>query len=155
MNKRLIFWTLLLFSMWMILTNNLEMANIFLGIIISFLVALLYTKLFNQEEFAFINPFYLFLYILILIKNLLISNLQIAKKVLSKDMKLSPAIVGVKTELKNDWKKLLLANSITLTPGTLTLDIEDDVLYIHVLQCENLESKERITKEFENIISKI
>ena len=56
---------------------------------------------------------------------------------------------------KSDWKKLLLANSITLTPGTLTLDIEDDTLYIHIIECKDMANKELITKEFEDIISKI
>ena len=91
----------------------------------------------------------------ILVKNLIISNAQIEKRTLSKDIKLSPAIVAVKTELKSDWKKLLLANSITLTPGTLTLDIIDDTIFIHIIEYRNRDDKESITKEFENIISKI
>ena len=155
MISRLAFWTLLLFCMWILLTSNLEIANIILGLGLSFFVSLLYSKLVKQEEFEFINPFYLFIYLFILIKNLIISNLHVAKKVMSKDMKLSPAIVGVKTELKSDWKKLLLANSITLTPGTLTLDIKDDILYIHVLECTDIDKKEEITREFENIIAKV
>jgi len=70
-------------------------------------------------------------------------------------MNLSPAIVAVKTDLKSDWKKLLLANSITLTPGTLTLDIKDDTLFIHVIEYHEGTGKESITKEFEDIIAKI
>jgi multicomponent Na+:H+ antiporter subunit E len=70
-------------------------------------------------------------------------------------MKLAPVIVAVKTELKSDWKKLLLANSITLTPGTLTLDIKDDTLFIHAIEYHEGASKENITKEFEDIIAKI
>lgn len=94
-------------------------------------------------------------YLFVLLKNLIISNLQISKRVLSKDMKLSPAIVAVKTDLESDWKKLLLANSITLTPGTLTLDIKDDTLFIHDIDYHEDSSQESITKEFEDIIAKI
>ncbi len=153
--NRLFFWTLLLFVMWMILSANFEVANIFIGFGVSFLVALIYTKIFKHAEFETINPYWLGVYILVLMKNLIISNLQIAKRTLCKDMKLSPAIVEVKTELKSEWKKLLLANSITLTPGTLTLDIKDNRLYIHIIECRDIANKQLITKEFEEVISKI
>jgi len=141
--------------MWLILTANFQVANIFIGLGVSFSIALLYSKMFIHKKVELINPYYLGVYILILMKNLIISNLQIAKRTLSLDMRLAPEIVAVKTELKSDWKKLLLANSITLTPGTLTLDIKDDTLYIHIIECRDKENKELITKEFEDIISKI
>ena len=152
---RLLFWTVLLFCMWMVLTSNFQMANILIGVVVSFSIALLYIKLFTHKAFEFISPLWLGVYLWILLKNLIISNLRITKRTLSKDMKLSPAIVAVKTNLESDWKKLLLANSITLTPGTLTLDIKDDILFIHVIEYHEGSSKESITKEFEDIIAKI
>lgn len=152
---RLLFWTTLLFCMWLILTSNFQISNILVGATVSFSIALLYTKLFTHNTFEFINPFWLGVYILVLLKNIIISNLQITKRVLSPDMKLSPAIVAVKTELKSEWKKLLLANSVTLTPGTLTLDVRDDTLFIHVIEYHEGSSKENITKEFEDVITKI
>ena len=152
---RLLFWTLLLFTMWLVLTSNFQVANILIGLGINFSISLLYTKMFKHEKVEGFNLFYFFIYLLVLLKNLIVSNLQIAKRVLSRDMHLAPAIVAVKTELKSDWKKLLLANSITLTPGTLTLDIKEDTLYIHVIECKDMNEKENITKEFEAIIAKI
>ena len=152
---RLLFWSVLLFVMWLILTSNIQIANILIGATVSFSIALLYTKLFTHKTFEFISPFWLGVYLWILLKNLIISNLRITKRTLSKDMKLSPAIVAVKTNLESDWKKLLLANSITLTPGTLTLDIVDDTLFIHVIEYYKDSDKESITKEFEDIIAKI
>ena len=152
---RLVYWTILLFTMWIILSNNFQIFNIFIGLGISFFISLLYIKMFEHKEFEFINPFWFGVYILVLLKNLLISNIQIAKRTLSRDMKLSPVIVAVKTELKSEWKKLLLANSITLTPGTLTLDIKDDILYIHVIEHQNDSDKQMIIKEFEDSIAKI
>lgn len=152
---RILFWTTLLFGVWMILTANVQVVNILVGLGISFSIALLYTKMFSHAKIEMINPYYLGVYILVLVKNLIISNLHIAKRVLSPDMKLNPAIVAVKTELTSDWKKLLLANSITLTPGTLTLDIKDDMLYIHIIECKDIAMKENITQEFEAVIKKI
>ncbi len=152
---RLLFWTILLFTLWMVLTSNVQIFNIVIGIGVSFSIALLYTKLFIHKAFEFISPVWFMVYLYVLLKNLILSNLQISKRILSKDMKLSPAIVAVKTNLESDWKKLLLANSITLTPGTLTLDIKDDMLFIHVIEYHEGSNKEDITKEFENIIAKI
>ncbi len=153
--QRVLFWTALLFLMWMVLTANIQMGNIFIGLGVSFSIALLYTKMFEHAKFEMINPYWFFIYILVLIKNLIRANIDITKRVLSKDMRLNPAIVEVKTELKSDWKKLLLANSITLTPGTITLDVKDDILYIHTIECKSTENRELITKEFEDIIAKI
>ena len=152
---RLLLWTILLFAMWLILTSSLQGTNTLIGLAISFCIALFYTKLFKDNTFETINFFWFGAYILVLLKNLIISNIQIAKRTLNKDMKLSPAIVAVKTELKSDWKKLLLANSITLTPGTLTLDIKDDILYIHVIEYHDGERKELLIQEFEDVIAKI
>lgn len=152
---RIFFWTILLFLMWLILTANFQIANLLIGLGISFVLAFLYEKMFTHEKIQMINPYYFGVYLFILMKNIIISNLQIAKRTLSKDMKLAPAIVGVKTQLTSDWKKLLLANSITLTPGTLTLDVKDDMLYIHIIEYRDEEDKAEITREFENIIAKI
>ena len=152
---RLIFWTTLLLGMWVIFTGNSHMPNILVGVGVSFSIALLYINMFKHSEFEFISPIWVLIYLWVLAKNLIISNLQITKRTLSRDMKLAPAIVCVKTNLKSDWKKLLLANSITLTPGTLTLDIKDDMLYIHIIECKDIKQKENITKEFEDVIARI
>ena len=152
---RLLFWTVLLFVLWMVLTANFQMSNIVVGIAVSFSISLLYTKLFIHKAFEFISPVWFMVYLYVLLKNLILSNIQISKRILRPDMKLSPAIVAVKTNLESDWKKLLLANSITLTPGTLTLDIKDDTLFIHVIEYDEGSNKENIIKEFEDIIAKI
>ena len=152
---RLLLWTTLLFAMWLILTSNFYVANILIGLGISFSIAFLYIKLFKDDTFKMISFFWFGAYILVLLKNLIISNFQITKRTLRKDMRLSPAIIAVKTELKSDWKKLLLANSITLTPGTLTIDIKDDILYIHAIEYHEGESKKLLTQEFEDAIARI
>ncbi len=152
---RLLFWTVLLFTLWLVLTANTQVANIIIGLGVSVSIALLYIKLFAQNNFEFINPLWLGVYILVLLKNLITSNIDIAKRTLSRDMKLAPAIIAVETNLTSDWKKLLLANSITLTPGTLTLDVKDNILYIHMIEFREGDNKESVIKEFEDIIAKI
>ena len=152
---RLLLWTGFLFVLWLVLTSSLGIQNLLVGIVVSYGIALLYTQMFKDEKVEHFSISAAFAYLYILLKNLVISNLQINKRILSKELEISTAIVAVKTDLKSDWKKLLLANSITLTPGTLTLDIKGDTLFIHTLQYEEGKDKREITKEFEEAIAKI
>jgi multicomponent Na+:H+ antiporter subunit E len=152
---RILFWTLFLFVLWLVLSDSLDIQNIIVGIIVSYAIALLYTKMFPDDEVDHFSIYGLLAYLYVLMKNLVISNLQINKRILSKNMNISEAIVAVETDLESDWKKLLLANSITLTPGTLTLDIKGNTLFIHTLQYEEGMDKKEIIKEFEDAIRKI
>ncbi len=84
--------------------------------------------------------FYWFHYLFIFFPYELIkANLQVAKAVLFPKSSLKPGIIAVPIDLKKDWAIALLANSITLTPGTITLDISADrkTLYVHCLAVEN------------------
>ncbi|SFV55004.1 Na(+) H(+) antiporter subunit E [hydrothermal vent metagenome] len=153
---RFIFWSIMLFIIWIILTGSVEIANILVGIILSVGTTLLYLNMFEEKkEFEFINPFWLLVYIYVLIKNIIKSNIYLSKILARKDLNLTPAIVAVPTKLDSDWKKLLLANSITLTPGTLTLDIKEDMLFIHIIEYEKGTDKLEITREFEKVIKNI
>jgi len=153
--KSIIYWTLILFILWLVLSASLNIQNIIVGLGVSYSIALLYVKMFKDETVYRFSLYAFVLYLGVLFKNLVKSNLQINKRILSKDMNISAAIVAVETDLETDWKKLLLANSITLTPGTLTLDIKGNTLFIHTLQYEEGMDKKEIIKEFEDAISKI
>ena len=59
------------------------------------------------------------------------ANLTLAKIVLSPSLPINPGFVKVRTTLKSPMGRLLLANSITLTPGTLTVEMEGEWLYVH------------------------
>jgi len=153
---RLIFWTIFLFFLWMVLSGSMALDNIVVGVGVSFAIALLYTNSFVEDkEFIHISPKGLINYLFVLLKNLVTSNLQINKRILGRKIDISPAIVAVETTLVEDWKKLLLANSITLTPGTMTLDIKDNILFIHAIAYDEIDDKHDIIKEFEEAIAKI
>lgn len=70
-------------------------------------------------------------YIFYYLKALITSNLNVAAIVISPDLPVKPGIVTVRTKLKSAMGRMLLANSITLTPGTLTVDMDGDLLHIH------------------------
>lgn len=70
-------------------------------------------------------------YVLYYIKELVKSNINVALIVLSPALPVNPGIVTVRTKLKSSMGRMLLANSITLTPGTLTVDLDSEFLHIH------------------------
>lgn len=63
------------------------------------------------------------------------ANLDLARRVLSPRLPIRPAVVEVETALESDLGKLLLANSITLTPGTLSVDVKDHHIVVHWIDC--------------------
>lgn len=85
----------------------------------------------------------------------LYSGLSVAKLVLSPQMKVKPAIFAYPLTLEKDWEITLLANLITLTPGTLSVDFSADEkqLYIHVINTDDLdEERALIQNGFERLI---
>lgn len=74
-----------------------------------------------------------FVYFIHLIVNIVKANVNVALIVLSRKMPISPGIVILKTKLEKDLSKTFYANSITLTPGTVTINLEGDRLVVHCL----------------------
>ncbi len=70
-------------------------------------------------------------YLFLLIKEIIVANLQMMKIVTSKKAKIHPVMVKVKIPLKTNFARVLLANSITLTPGTITAELNGDEFTIH------------------------
>ncbi|MGC9363524.1 MAG: Na+/H+ antiporter subunit E [Fidelibacterota bacterium] len=124
----------LLFIIWMVLTNTLQSAELITGIAISLVLALVlnqnYQKL-GLPPIGIKRIAYFVMFLLVLLKEIVKANFDVAYRVLHPKMPINPGIVIIKTGLKQDIAKMLLANSITLTPGTFTLDIRDDELLIH------------------------
>jgi len=88
------------------------------------------------------------------------ANVHVAYIVLHPSLPIKPGIVKIKTKLKNDSALTLLANSITLTPGTLTIDVNKNKgdLYIHwidVTTTDSIEATNRIGGRFEKTLSEV
>jgi len=131
-NIPVMFATLLLF--WLMLMGRLTVDVLVIGVLASLVIALLYpnglsffTELRATPE-AFVAGLRYFGYFF---KELVKSNLRLAAVVLSPSLPIKPGIVKVRTRLKSRMGRLMLANSITLTPGTLTVEMDGEWLYIH------------------------
>ena len=97
-------------------------------------------------------------YIPILLWEIIKSNLDVAYRVLHPRMPINPGIVRVPVTLKSGYGKTILANSITLTPGTLTLDVKDQNFYVHWLNIQTYDPQEAaatITGRFMKVLGKV
>jgi multicomponent Na+:H+ antiporter subunit E len=61
------------------------------------------------------------------------ANIQVAREVLKKDIKLAPKLIKVPAPQPSDLTRTIFANSVTLTPGTVTVDVREDSLLVHAL----------------------
>lgn len=80
-------------------------------------------------------PLHLLGYLGYFLVQLALSNLDMARRVLAPALPLNPGLVEVRTGLRSELGRMLLANSITLTPGTLTVDLDGDRLLVHWIDC--------------------
>lgn len=81
-------------------------------------------------------------YLGLLIKEIVVANFQMAKIILSKKAEIHPVMVKIRIPLKTRFARVLLANSITLTPGTITAELEGDQFTIHCVDTAFAEGME-------------
>jgi multicomponent Na+:H+ antiporter subunit E len=135
-----LFATLLLF--WLLLSGSLAIESVVVGVIIAGFVALiLSTNLSYLSGYRFTPASFVatLAFVTYFLKELIKANILMASLVLKPSLPVRPAIVRVRTGLKNPVARLLLANSITLTPGTLSVEMKDEWLYIHWVVAEATE----------------
>ncbi|MBD3264990.1 MAG: Na+/H+ antiporter subunit E, partial [Candidatus Omnitrophica bacterium] len=104
--------------------------------------------------------YFFFCYIPVFIWQCIKANIDVAYRVVHPALPIKPGIVKVKTDLKSDTGLTFLANSITLTPGTLSVDIDKErgVLYVHWIDVKSDDSDTAtriVVKRFERILRKI
>ncbi len=137
--RRLIYFVLG-FVIWLLLTwpvadGKIDIQVVVAGLIASVLVALLFHEILPKEHHVFVSPvriFWFLVYVPVFFYYVVKANLDVVYRALHPQMPIRPGIVKIKTNLKTESGITALANSITLTPGTLTVDLTDDgFLYVH------------------------
>lgn len=131
---------LILTIVWVFLTGSLAFANFVFGFLLSFMVLWLISRKQENRKYFVIAPriigfFFYFLY------ELFKANLQVAADVITPKFYMQPGIVAYPLDAKSELEITMLANIISLTPGTLSLDVSDDnsVLYIHAMYVSDKE----------------
>ena len=154
---------LLGFFIWILLNWVPDWQHIAIGIIASAFVAYMTGDFFVKRAHLFTHPtryLWFLYYVPIFAWECFKANIDVAFRVIHPNLPIHPGIVKVKTALKSDTALTFLANSITLTPGTLTVDIDEEkgVLYVHWIEVKD-KSTEKATKliveRFERILKRI
>jgi len=158
--KRVVlFATLLLF--WVMLNETLAVDSFIIGVLVSFGITLLFCSglsfftEFRATPQAFVAGIFYYAYFF---KELVKSNFRLAAIVLSPSLPIKPGIVKVRTKLKSRMGRLMLANSITLTPGTLTMELDGEWIYVHCVTVESDDIEEttaQIVAGFESYLEVI
>lgn len=160
-----IFWILFLAQDFNIFKLGYE--ELVTGVVVSAVIAAFCSQFFVKKDGFWLFKRFRFVHILVFIPVYILelskANWEVAKKALSfKQIKVNPSIVKIPTNLSSDWGLAMLANCITLTPGTITMDIYEEkdknYLYVHWLASTTDDTKKAarcIKGKFEKYIRRV
>jgi multicomponent Na+:H+ antiporter subunit E len=146
---------------WIAFTTTFASQELITGIVVTAIISLFSIPLFTCCTLKILAPkriFYMIWYLFVFVRELIKSNLDVARRVISPSLPINPGIVKFKSKLPTEYSKMVLANSITLTPGTLSIDIIDDTFYIHWIDVKTTDPEKaytEIAETFEKILLKI
>lgn len=123
---------------WMMLAGRLSIEELVCGAAVSLLVTVLSGHHLAVLSGLRLEPMalvHLFRFLLVFLRSLILANIDMARRVLSPSLPIHPAVVEVETGLQSTLGRLLLTNAITLTPGTLSIDVTGNRILVHWVDC--------------------
>ena len=142
---------------WIIFNGNITLEIFIFGVVIAAVMLAFMCKFMDyslkKELNVYKKSIYFLQYAILLIREIVKANLTIIPKILTVEEEMEPIIVKFRTNLKSDFTRMLLANSITLTPGTITVSLEEDEYTIHCLDTSLAEGLEN--SDFEKALMKL
>jgi len=152
----LFLFNLLLALIWTALTGQFTLLNFIFGFFISYAVLRLLRRP-GEPLTYFQRASRALRFALFYLWKLILANLHTAAIVVAPLRTLRPAVIAVPLVIRSDAGITLLSNLITLTPGTLTLDVSDDrrVMYVHVMNMEDIGRLWREIKELERRVLEV
>ena len=158
---RIIITSVYLFGGWVLFTWSVALYSLLLGFLFSIIVAMVSYRFFidtGEAARKSLLPRYhfIFIYALVLLYEIYAASFKVAVKVFSG--RINPRVVHFRTKLKSEIARVLLANSITLTPGTITIEIDEDHLVVHWLNAKTTHSHyagKLIKEKFETWLRRI
>ena len=132
---------------WMALTGAFTFANFAVGFVISTLALWLISSPADVTLIRYLTRFLRFIgFFFFFVWELLVANLRVAYEVLTPGFQMRAAIIDIPLDAESDLEITVLANLITLTPGTLSVELDDEWLYVHCVTVGSLDT-ERATEE--------
>jgi len=171
--RRLIYFILVLIiwvlATWPFVDGLIDLQVLVAGLIVSLIVAILFHEILPKEHRVFISPvrvFWFLVYVPVFFYYVIKANFDVVYRALHPKMPIKPGIVKIKTDLQTESGITALANSITLTPGTLTVDVSEQgdrssrqtYLYVHwiYVKSDDIEQATKfIAQRFEWFLKRI
>lgn len=142
-----LFWNLVLAGVWAMATGELNPAGLGKGFVLGYLALWLCRPLLPESGY-FRKPFQFVRFALFFLWELLLANLRVAYDVVTPKLYMRPSILAIPLDARTDEEITLLAGLITLTPGTLSMEVSADrrTLFIHAMFVEDAEEFRRELK---------
>jgi len=151
---------LLTFVIYILFTGSATLFDIVTGIIIGIICGALFGRFLVEKDSKALSPIRWLWVVIYFIKYMTIiefkAHWDVIKRTITGDIR--PGIVKVPIKVKNEYSRILVANSITNTPGTVTVDMDDECIYvnwINVVTEDPEEARKHISEEFEKFAEKI
>lgn len=144
-------WNLLLALIWTVATGEFTLQNLAVGFLLAYLI-LLFTHPFVGTLGYSAKMWKAISFIGFFLRELVRANLRVAYDVATPSFHMRPGVVAIPLDAETDGEITLLANLISLTPGTLSLDVSDDrkVLFVHSMFIDDPETfRQEIKHGFE------
>ncbi|MGY4690392.1 Na+/H+ antiporter subunit E [Salibacterium sp. K-3] len=148
---------LLMSLIWMFMNDAWTFASFISGYVIG-LAVLFFLRGFFPQKFYFSGLYAIVKLLLIFLKELILSALEVVGQILQPKLKIQPGIFAMDIDLHKNWEVTVLSCLITLTPGTLVVDISPDnrTLFIHAMHLPDIEkAKKDIRDSFEKAIQEV
>ncbi len=158
---RFVLTAMTLFVGWLLFTWRLDGPSVALGAVFSGLIALATYHIFIEESEAAWRALlprvhWLVAYLVVLVATMYIASFRVLWQIVRG--RINPGIVHFRTRLKSDIGRVVLSTGITLTPGTITVDLDDDHLVVHWLDATTRHSRHAgnlIKGTYEGIIRRV
>lgn len=127
--------------MWLLMTNSLSGGHVVLGAFLGWMIPFL-TQAFWPEAMVSRKPILALKFFLLVVSDIVIANIQVAILIMGPSKRLQPAFMSIPLDVRQDFTITLLANTISLTPGTVSADLSVDrrTLTVHALNVQDVDA---------------
>ncbi|WP_438312169.1 Na+/H+ antiporter subunit E [Sporosarcina sp. FA9] len=142
---------------WMFMSSSINPTTFVIGYLIGFLLIFMMRRFFKDRIYT-VRLWAAFKLMLLFFRELTLSNISVLLLVIKPKLNIKPMIFALPTELEHDWEITLLSSLITLTPGTIVINVSDDqnTLYIHAIHVDDVdEAIDSIKNTFEKAIKEV
>lgn len=149
------------FVLFLVLSWSLDGWHLLAAGVTALLAGLIFGGLVFERPLLLFDPRrlgYFIVYLGVFLWECIKANVDVAYRVLHPDLPIKPGIIRIRTSLESAIGRMMLANSVTMTPGTLSVDLVEDRLYVHwitVHSREEAEAKARIMGRLEHLLAKV